>query len=177
MKKNVLVRSMGALLCVCLLAGCSGNTVKTNAPGEEPVDVRAEEFAGLVDGYDPEVDDPEAERSVTGDVSLAGTVLTLNGEEVSFSNSKLVEHTRLSPNKNDPNKKITHRTHKIDTITIHCMAGQLTVETCGNVFADKDAKASSNYGVDKQGRVVVKLVIEKDGHYYNTKGQKILRTN
>lgn len=39
---------------------------------------------------------------------------------------------------------------KIDTITIHCMAGQLSVETCGNVFAQSKAQASSNYGVSSE---------------------------
>ena len=165
MKKNLLLRLMSAMLCVCLLAGtlagCSGNKSETDTSNEKNIDVSAEEYAGLVDGYDPESDDLSAERSASGEVSLAGTVLTLNGEEVSFSNSKLVEYTKISPNKNDPYKKTTHRTHKIDTITIHCMAGQLSLELCGNVFADADAKASSNYGIDKDGRIGM-YVEEKD---------------
>jgi len=165
MTKSLFFRLMSALLCVCLLAGtfagCSGNKAKTDTPSGEAIDVRADEYAGLVDGYDPEEDDLDAERSASDEASLAGTVLTLNGEKVSFSNSSLVEHTRLSPNKNDPEHNITHRTHKIDTITIHCMAGQLSVYTCGNVFADKDAKASSNYGIDKDGRIGM-YVEEKD---------------
>lgn len=39
-----------------------------------------------------------------------------------MSNSKLVNYTRISPNKNSP------RNHKIDTITIHCVVGQCSVE-------------------------------------------------
>lgn len=72
-----------------------------------------------------------------------------------MSNSKLVEYTRISPNKSVP------RNHKIDTITIHCMAGQLSLETCGNVFSSSKAQASSNYGVDKDGRIGM-YVEEKD---------------
>ena len=33
------------------------------------------------------------------------------------------------------------------------MAGNLSVETCGNVFAPRSRQASSNYGVDSNGRV------------------------
>lgn len=40
---------------------------------------------------------------------------------------------------------------KIDKITIHHMAGNLTVEQCGNVFKNKEA--SANYGIDNQGRI------------------------
>lgn len=64
-----------------------------------------------------------------------------------MSNSSLTNYTRLSPNCNKP------RSHKIDTITIHHMAGNLTVEQCGSVFAPKSRKASSNYGIGTDGRV------------------------
>lgn len=64
-----------------------------------------------------------------------------------MSNSPLVEYTKLSPN------TWGFRTHKIDTITIHCVVGQCTAESLGNTFAAKSRKASSNYGVDKNGRV------------------------
>lgn len=43
--------------------------------------------------------------------------------------------------------------NKIDTITIHHMAGNLTVETCGNIFARTSRQASSNYGVGTDGRI------------------------
>ena len=55
-----------------------------------------------------------------------------------MSNSKLVNYTRISPNKNSP------RNHKIDTITIHCVVGQCSVETLGNIFAPTSRQASSN---------------------------------
>ncbi len=64
-----------------------------------------------------------------------------------MSNSKLVDYTRLSPNCSKP------RNHKIDKITIHHMAGKLTVEQCGDVFAPTSRQASSNYGIDSDGRV------------------------
>ena len=61
-------------------------------------------------------------------------------------NSPLVVHTNLSPN------KTTKRTRAIDTITIHCTAGQVTAEQLGQMFEKKERKASSNYGVDKDGK-------------------------
>ena len=57
-----------------------------------------------------------------------------------MSNSPLVVYTKLSPNHSGK------RTKKIDTITIHCMAGNCSVETCGNLFANSARQASSNYG-------------------------------
>lgn len=63
-----------------------------------------------------------------------------------MSNSPLVDYTRISPNKNSP------RNHKIDTITIHCVVGQCTVETLGNIFAPTSRQASSNYGVGTDGK-------------------------
>lgn len=72
-----------------------------------------------------------------------------------MSNSPLVSCTMISPNKVSP------RTHKIDTITIHCVVGQVTVEQLGSVFAPSSRKASSNYGVGKDGRIGM-YVEEKD---------------
>ena len=62
-------------------------------------------------------------------------------------NSPLVVHTNLSPN------KTAKRTRAIDTITIHCTAGQVTAEQLGQIFEKKERKASSNYGVGKDGRI------------------------
>lgn len=72
-----------------------------------------------------------------------------------MSNSPLVDYVKISPNKNSP------RNHKIDTITIHCVVGQLSVETLGNVFAPVSRQASSNYGVGPDGRIGM-YVEEKD---------------
>lgn len=52
-----------------------------------------------------------------------------------------------SPNKSSP------RMSKVDTITIHCMAGNLSVESCGALFAKSSRKASSNYGIGSDGRI------------------------
>jgi len=59
-----------------------------------------------------------------------------------MSNSNMVTYTKLSPNCNKP------RNHAIDTITIHHMAGNLSVQTCGDLFAKPSRKASSNYSVN-----------------------------
>ena len=66
-----------------------------------------------------------------------------------MSNSPLVSYTKLSPNHSGK------RTHKIDTITIHCMAGNLSVESCGAWFAKPTAQASSNYGIGSDGRIAL----------------------
>lgn len=76
-------------------------------------------------------------------------------EENSMSNSPLVNYTKISPNKNSP------RNHAIDTITIHCVVGQCSVETLGNIFAPASRQASSNYGVGVDGRIGM-YVEEKD---------------
>lgn len=72
-----------------------------------------------------------------------------------MSNSPLVNYTKISPNKTSP------RNHNIDTITIHCVVGQCTVETLGDIFAAKSRKASSNYGIGPDGKIGM-YVEEKD---------------
>lgn len=66
-----------------------------------------------------------------------------------MSNSPLVVYTKLSPNHSGK------RTKKIDTITIHCMAGNCSVETCGSLFASSSRQASSNYGIGTDGRIAL----------------------
>lgn len=63
-----------------------------------------------------------------------------------MSNSSLVNYTKLSPNYNT-------RTAKINKITVHHMAGNLSVQTCGNIFAKASSEASANYGIDTNGLV------------------------
>lgn len=72
-----------------------------------------------------------------------------------MSNSPLVNYTKISPNKSSP------RNHKIDTVTIHCVVSQCSVETLGNVFAPTSRQASSNYGIGYDGRIGM-YVEEKD---------------
>lgn len=66
-----------------------------------------------------------------------------------MSNSPLVVYTKISPNSNNPRK------NAIKKITIHHMAGNLSVEACGNVFAKSSRQASSNYGVGTDGRIAL----------------------
>lgn len=72
-----------------------------------------------------------------------------------FTNSPLVNYTKISPN------RTKNRNHAIDTITIHCVVGQCSVETLGNVFSPVSRQASSNYGVGFDGRIGM-YVEEKD---------------
>ena len=66
---------------------------------------------------------------------------------MAFTNSSMVAYTKLSPNHSG------QRTHSIDRITPHCVVGQCTAEGLGDWFAKSSTKASSNYGIDKDGRV------------------------
>jgi hypothetical protein len=66
---------------------------------------------------------------------------------MAFSNSPLVSYTRLSPNNSGQRK------NNIDRITPHCVVGQISVESLGNVFANTSRKASCNYGIGVDGRV------------------------
>lgn len=62
-----------------------------------------------------------------------------------MSNSALVKHTNISPYKNSP------RNDTIKKVTIHHMAGNLSIESCGTVF--QSSNSSANYGVGTDGRV------------------------
>ena len=66
---------------------------------------------------------------------------------MAYTNSSLVSYTKLSPNHSGK------RTHSIDRITPHCVVGQCTAEGLGDWFAKSSTQASSNYGIDKNGRV------------------------
>lgn len=72
-----------------------------------------------------------------------------------MSNSPLVSYTQISPNRNSP------RNHVIDTITIHCYVGQVTVERMGKGFSRTSAKTSCNYGIGLDGKIGM-YVEEKD---------------
>lgn len=66
-----------------------------------------------------------------------------------MSNSGLVDITIKSPNHSGA------RTHKIDRITPHCVVGQLSVSAVGNCFVKSSRKASCNYGIGTEGKVVL----------------------
>lgn len=66
---------------------------------------------------------------------------------MAYTNSPLVSYVQLSPNNSG------QRVHSIDTITPHCVVGQCSVESLGNVFANPQREASSNYGIGVDARV------------------------
>lgn len=72
-----------------------------------------------------------------------------------MSNSPLVEYTRISPNRSSPRK------NAIDRISIHCVVGQVSIQSLGSIFAPSSKEASSNYGIGYDGRVGM-YVEEKD---------------
>lgn len=63
-----------------------------------------------------------------------------------MSNSSLVTYTKLSPN---------YSSGRVDVraIVVHYVCGACSVYTLGEIFAPKSRQASSNYGVDLDGRV------------------------
>ena len=71
-----------------------------------------------------------------------------------YTNSPLVVYTDITDHNYGP------RSHAIDTITIHHMAGNLSVETCGSLFHRKNG--SSNYGIGTDGRIAL-YVPESNG--------------
>lgn len=99
-------------------------------------------FLGFI--YNPAVKDSD---TVSND--------TTTGYGYGKTNSSLVNYTKISPNKTSP------RNHVVDTITIHCVVGQCSVESLGNIFAPASYKASSNYGIGPDGRIGM-YVEEKD---------------
>lgn len=64
-----------------------------------------------------------------------------------YTNSPMVAYTKLSPNHSG------QRTHSIDRITPHCVVGQCSVETLGNIFYPTSRQASCQYGIGADGRV------------------------
>ena len=70
-----------------------------------------------------------------------------------MSNSSLVSYVNIT------NKKTPNRNHSIDTITIHHMAGNLSLQNCAIVL--KNRNASANYIIDVKGKIGM-LVEEKD---------------
>ena len=97
----------------------------------------------------------QEKRANYGQVYFDKYASTEKGGDVAMSNSPLVDYTLISPNKTSP------RRGEIDTVTIHCVVGQCTVESLGALFAKSSRGASSNYGVGKDGRIGM-YVEEKD---------------
>ena len=80
-----------------------------------------------------------------------------------YTNSSMVAYTKLSPNHSG------QRTMAIDRITPHCVVGQCTAEGLGDWFAKSSTQASSNYGIDKDGRVGM-YVEEKNRSWCSSSG-------
>lgn len=80
---------------------------------------------------------------------------TQEGGNIGMSNSSLVEYTKIAPNKSSPRK------NAIDRISIHCVVGQVSIQSLGSIFSPSSKKASSNYGIGYDGKVGM-YVEEKD---------------
>lgn len=77
---------------------------------------------------------------------------TLTAEEIAqiaARNSSMTEYVFLSPNADFP------RGDAIRKVTVHHMAGDLTLEDLGTSFGRRDRRASSNYAIDSGGRVAL----------------------
>jgi hypothetical protein len=70
--------------------------------------------------------------------------------------SALTNATIMSPNHSGS------RYNSISKITIHHMAGNLSIETCGNVFLNPNRQASSNYGIGSDGRIA--CYVDEENH-------------
>lgn len=66
---------------------------------------------------------------------------------MAYTNSSMVVYTKLSPNHSG------QRTHSIDRITPHCVVGQCSIETLGDIFYPTSRQASCQYGIGADGRV------------------------
>lgn len=78
-----------------------------------------------------------------------------------MSNSPLVSYIKISPNSRK-------RTKAISKITIHHMAGKMSIESCGEWFSSGKTIGSSNYGIDSDGRI---------GMYVEEKNRAITSSN
>ncbi len=94
-----------------------------------------------------------------------GRVLTGEEKEAAISrNSPLTEYVHLTPNASFP------RNQKISKITIHHMADDLSLERLGEVFGNRDRKASSNYAIDRQGRVA--MYVEESNRAWTSRSRE-----
>lgn len=71
-----------------------------------------------------------------------------------MSESSLASKFIQSPNKSD-------RLANISKIAVHCMAGNMTAESCGNFFGKVATQASSHYGIGSDGDIC-QYVLESD---------------
>lgn len=64
-----------------------------------------------------------------------------------MSNSSLISYTQISPNRNSP------RNQPIRKITIHHMAGSMTLQSFGAMVVKTSRQMSANYAIDKEGAI------------------------
>lgn len=66
---------------------------------------------------------------------------------MAYTNSPLAVYTRISPNRNSP------RNQPITKITVHHMAGIMSLEQFGDLVANPGRQMSSNYAIGNDGRI------------------------
>ncbi len=94
-------------------------------------------------------------------IQMLKQIQSVKEETKKMSNSPLVSYTKLSPNHSG------QRTHAVDRITPHCVVGQCSVETLGNIFAPTSRQASCQYGIGVDGRVGM-YVEEKNRSWFSS---------
>lgn len=83
---------------------------------------------------------------------------------MTMSNSAMVNYIKMSPN-------FTKMTNKKNVgIIIHHMAGNLSVQTCGELFAKTSRQASSNYGVNHKD---VGLYVDESQRAWTTGSREV----
>lgn len=83
---------------------------------------------------------------------------------MTYTNSSLVDVKILSQNHSGV------RTHKIDRISPHCVVGQCSAEVLGAWLRPSSTQASCNYGIDKDGRVL--LCVEEGNRSWCTSSKE-----
>ena len=68
---------------------------------------------------------------------------------MTYTNSSLINMTRISPNRNSP------RNQPITKITVHHMAGVCSIEQFGDIVANPAREMSANYGIGNDGRIIL----------------------
>lgn len=81
-----------------------------------------------------------------------------------MSNSSLATEKYLA---HSNNYSVGRSGRKIEKVTIHHMAGILTAKQCGAIFQNSGRKASSNYGIGKNGEIAL-FVDESNTSYADT---------
>lgn len=78
-----------------------------------------------------------------------------------MSNSSLAKEKYIA---HSNNYTVGRSGRKIEKVTIHHMAGVLTAKQCGAIFQNGSRKASSNYGIGRNGEIAL-YVDEKNTSY------------